>query len=192
MINETITQALVEKGEEFHWTSLQVNIDSCSSPHTDKNNIGPSLIMLLGNFTGGAFNMADRSLSLDKPGQMLAIDGTQLHYSDPFYGRRVSVVAFQHNKAGQLSNVDKDRLEKLGFVSPLLAKASSASSSSQPGEPKVGPPASGSDAPRVAADRALNEVVSEASRLAGTDHGPPRVTPDKHYVVMSCPKKIKR
>ena len=39
--------------------------------------------VLLGEFEGGAFSMADRSFCLDRPGIMLAIDGKEMHYSDP-------------------------------------------------------------------------------------------------------------
>ena len=39
----------------FHWTSLQVNVDSVSRPHRDANNAGDSAIFTCGNFTGGEF-----------------------------------------------------------------------------------------------------------------------------------------
>ena len=79
--------------------------------------------------------MADRSLAVDTPGIMLGIDGTQMHYSDPFAGKRVSVVAFQHTSASGLDNQSKDQLKKLGFRSKLLKEVSSASSTHEPVQP---------------------------------------------------------
>jgi len=64
--------------------------------------------------------MADQSLVLSKTGTMLAIDGHLPYYSDPFNGQRVSVFAFQHQSAQQLSVVDKQLLCELGFRSHLL------------------------------------------------------------------------
>ena len=92
LLNKELANAT--KDHTFEWTSLQINVNSYSTPHTDSNNVGPSLIMLLGNFHGGAFHMADQSLVLHTAGTMMGIDGKQTHYSDPFNGKRVSVVAF--------------------------------------------------------------------------------------------------
>ena len=39
----------------FEWGSLQINKNSVSTPHVDRNNTGPSVIILLGQFTGGRF-----------------------------------------------------------------------------------------------------------------------------------------
>ena len=86
----------------------------------DSNNVDPSLILLLGQFDGGSFHMADQSLVLSQTGMMLAINGHLPHYSDPFNGHRVSVVAFQHQSAQQLSVHDKKLLCELGFKSHLL------------------------------------------------------------------------
>jgi hypothetical protein len=77
--------------------------------------------------------MADQSIIIDKPGLVTVIDGTKTHYSDPFFGKRVSVVAFQHSSASQLSKEDKIRLAKLGFKSHMLSDSGPMSSAGLPG-----------------------------------------------------------
>jgi hypothetical protein len=62
-INEAIRNTLGDK--QFYWGSLQINKNSVSSRHTDKNNEGLSLIILLGDFSGGSFVTQDRKLTSD-------------------------------------------------------------------------------------------------------------------------------
>ena len=102
----------------FYWASLQINRNSVSSPHVDRNNEGPSIVMLFGDFEGGAFSMSDGSHSIRKPGNALVIDGTKMHYSEEFTGMRFSVVAFLHNSTKEMSVRDRHKLIELGFVFP--------------------------------------------------------------------------
>ena len=44
-INRIIAASASEMG--FCWGSLQINVDTVSGPHEDKNNIGPSVIILM-------------------------------------------------------------------------------------------------------------------------------------------------
>ena len=62
MINNVISAVTADV--EFEWTSLQVNVNSVSNVHSDSNNIGLSLIFLLGHFGGGTVHMEDQSLTL--------------------------------------------------------------------------------------------------------------------------------
>ena len=73
-----------------------------SQPHGDRNNYGPLLIVLFGEFAGGTFRVPDRSLDLAEVGTAEAIDGTCKHESEPFVGERYSIVAFLHNSTSQL------------------------------------------------------------------------------------------
>ena len=63
---------------------MQFNIISVSSVHCDSNNVGLALIFLLGQFGGGAFHMADKSLELEVARKSLAIDVHKPQYSEPF------------------------------------------------------------------------------------------------------------
>jgi hypothetical protein len=112
-INKAIKDAVGEI--PFEWGSLQINVDSVSDVHVDRNNVGPSVIFLLGDFTGGVFRVADSSIKLDATGHGLFIDGSKPHYSEPFTGSRVSVVAFLHTETTSLSAKDQTYLRYLGF-----------------------------------------------------------------------------
>ena len=104
----------------FVWGSLQVNIDSVSDEHCDSNNTGLSAIVLLGEFTGGRFAMSDQSdgLAADDRGTALIIDGCKPHYSEPFKGFRISVVAFMHKSTMDLPSPQLEYLRSLGFRIP--------------------------------------------------------------------------
>ena len=43
--------------ESFRWSSLQVNVNTVSRLHRDKNNEGPSLLMTAGDYRGGEFQV---------------------------------------------------------------------------------------------------------------------------------------
>ena len=73
------------------------------------------MIILFGEFTGGAFRVLDSELRLDTTGVGLLIDGSRQHYSEEFSGNRFSVVAFLHNQTENLSMKDKYYLKYLGF-----------------------------------------------------------------------------
>ena len=62
-INAMIRQALGET--TFHWGSLQINEDSVSEVHTDKNNLGKSFAMLFGVVAGATFDVAPRKSARD-------------------------------------------------------------------------------------------------------------------------------
>ena len=95
-----------------------MNKNTISRVHVDKNNSGPSIIILFGRFTGGAFRMVDSKAFIRQVGQALVIDGTQWQYSEHFEGLRYSIVAFLHTSTRDLSWTDKGRLMDLGFSLP--------------------------------------------------------------------------
>ena len=53
-------------------------------------------------------------------GTALIIDGTKPHYSEPFNGFRVSVVAFMHKATMDLPAPQLDYLRSLGFSLPAV------------------------------------------------------------------------
>ena len=70
---------------------------------------------------GGRFTISDRSHSLtsDDRGTALIIDGSQLHYSEPFKGYRISIVAFLHKATMDLASSQLEYLRSLGFRIPM-------------------------------------------------------------------------
>ena len=62
--------------------------------------------------------MNDNSLSRSKPGSVIAFDGTQEHLSEPFTGKRYSIIAFLHSTTQDLDVKSLKFLERSGFVLP--------------------------------------------------------------------------
>ena len=119
LLNEVLWETMA--CQDFEWTSLQVNVNTASGWHKDSNNVGPSCILLLGDFDGGEFVHSDDQVSTSETGTWFPFDGSRLHSSLEFDGYRVSVVAFQHMHAYRLSDDVKKQLVGLGFRSRMLS-----------------------------------------------------------------------
>ena len=52
---------------------------------------------------------------MQKPNTVGTFDGQIPHWSDPFDGKRVSIVAFLHKGTSELSSIDRENLESLGL-----------------------------------------------------------------------------
>lgn len=78
----------------FEYTTIQVNKNIQSSPHFDKNNVGPSIIVALGDFIGGDLVVEGKSHNIKN--RLLKFDGTKGHWVTPFKGTRYSLVFFTH------------------------------------------------------------------------------------------------
>ena len=114
--------------KDFCWTSIQINVNTVSSKHTDKNNVGLSIMFVLGLFSKGEFRSSDQDCPIVKAGEAVVFDGKYKHWSDPFlHSDRVSIVFFQHDSAKDLSMKDKCVLDNMGFLrtpKPLARGAS--------------------------------------------------------------------
>merc|ERR1711920_550172 len=100
--------------------------------HRDGNNVGPSIIKAIGNFTGGNLNYYpndDRVLELedlpasDKVNLNLAknwalFDGRRAHEVDPFKGDRISLVYFTCPRNDRIDAKTKAAMLKCGFKLP--------------------------------------------------------------------------
>ena len=77
---------------DFSFTSIQLNSGS-SALHVDTMNQGKSMIMSLGEHTGGQLYMYPRTV-LDIKNHLQEIDGLLPHMTLPFEGERFSIVYF--------------------------------------------------------------------------------------------------
>ncbi len=84
----------------IQWTGVQVNC-GVSKWHQDTGNVGLSMILALGKFTGGEFLQGTHSYDIS--GSALVFDGKKAHASNPFQGIRYSLVLFEHSGAPDLS-----------------------------------------------------------------------------------------
>ena len=101
--------------DSFRWSSIQVNVNTVSSSHTDKSNVGASALLLLGKFTRGAFVYEDSHETFAETGLIKFIDGSRPHSSQQFEGLRVSVIWFLHQFAKNLPGESLDLLAQAGF-----------------------------------------------------------------------------
>ena len=104
---------------DFKYTTIQVNKNIQSKPHVDKNNIGLSYIIALGNFTGGELILEGKHHNIKN--NFLKFDGRLGHWVEPFSGTRYSLVFFTHTfkpPCGSLRNLEvkKDGLYKKGIL----------------------------------------------------------------------------
>ena len=63
----------------FTWGSIQVNECTISAKHVDRNNVGPSVMILLGEFSRGDFVTEELGVEKIGKGQFVGFDGTVLH-----------------------------------------------------------------------------------------------------------------
>jgi len=116
----------------FSFTGINVNKNYAGKRHRDGNNVGPSIIKALGNFTGGKLNYFpndDRALqledlpesdrvSLDLKHNWALFDGRRAHQVDPFKGERFSLVYFTCPRNDRVDKETKRRMEECGFPMP--------------------------------------------------------------------------
>ena len=107
--------AITDEEAALTWTSLQINCDTVAAPHVDNGTLGRSAIALLGDFTGGAFNIAGEEALTTKNEVRLFEGGRQSHSSEAFIGRRYSLVWHTRAKPGDLPPDAKAYLESLHF-----------------------------------------------------------------------------
>ena len=102
----------------FAFTSLQLGRNQLVDPHTDRNNLGPSLAFSCGSFRGGDLVVDGRKyVTKDK---CVPFDGRLEHYVEPFSpSDRSSLIAFTHSLWEQLEAKDIAILKDLSFPLPV-------------------------------------------------------------------------
>ena len=91
---EAIQEMIAHHRPSFEYTTIQVNRNVLSHPHVDKNNVGPSYIIALGDFTGG--RLVIEGVEHDIHNRFKRFDGTKGHWITSFEGERYSLVFFTH------------------------------------------------------------------------------------------------
>lgn len=84
---------------DFEWFNLQLNKCFPIPPHYDSVNVGTSIILGLGDYTGGLLNVEypDGVKEIDIQGQTYEFDGSKYkHWVDDFTGTRYSIVFFKN------------------------------------------------------------------------------------------------
>ena len=79
-------------------TSIQINHNTISAPHTDNNLVGtPSIAMGLGDYVGGRLRLDGAKQPLNIRDHAVIFDGRKIHSSGIFNGDRWSMVLFVHS-----------------------------------------------------------------------------------------------
>lgn len=87
----------------FNYTTIQVNKNIVCNPHTDKNNIGLSYIIGLGDYEDG--NLMIEEDEYDIKNKFILFDGKKIHYNKSFTGDRYSIIYFTHSLNKSLNQV---------------------------------------------------------------------------------------
>ncbi len=84
----------------FKWSQIQMNKNYQCPPHRDSLNVGESILICCGDYTGGL-------TSVDIDGKVIKFDGRDspvsfngakyLHWTDDYEGKRYSLVFYNHN-----------------------------------------------------------------------------------------------
>jgi len=85
--------------QDFKWTTIQYNCNQKSNKHKDKNNIGESYIIGLGDYEGGRLkvwhNENEDPEYVDIKNKFYKFNGAKLyHETEDFTGTRLSLVYF--------------------------------------------------------------------------------------------------
>jgi hypothetical protein len=103
--------------EGFDFTSITLNRNYEAALHVDKNNVGPSSIVGLGNYSGGEL-WVNGSGALDVKRKWRTFDGCSFHATLPFTGTRYTVIYFTARSWPGINGVDRSSMESLGFHFP--------------------------------------------------------------------------
>lgn len=118
--------------EGFPFTSININKNYAGKLHRDGNNVGPSLIRALGNFSKGELNYwpaddmktdledlkAKDKIVVNIKDNLLLFDGNRAHHVMPFKGERYSLVFFSIRTWHKVPEKDAKEGKKLGIPLP--------------------------------------------------------------------------
>lgn len=94
MLLEKLQGMMQKHDPDFKYTTIQVNKNFSSVPHVDKNNVGISYVIAMGDFEGGEIFVEGKSHNIDNI--FLKFDGTLGHWVSDYKGTRYSLVFFTH------------------------------------------------------------------------------------------------
>eukprot|EP00929_Paragymnodinium_shiwhaense_P109312 TRINITY_DN7572_c0_g2_i1.p1 TRINITY_DN7572_c0_g2~~TRINITY_DN7572_c0_g2_i1.p1 ORF type:complete len:431 (-),score=104.66 TRINITY_DN7572_c0_g2_i1:104-1396(-) len=89
---------LIKRFEPGHtYTTIQINRSYQSMLHVDGNNLGDSVMICFGAYSGGEL-WVHRTGRLDAKGRFVRFDGNVPHATCPFKGTRWSIIYFTHSR----------------------------------------------------------------------------------------------
>ncbi len=98
---------------DFTYTTIQLNKNIESAPHIDKNNVGDSYIIGLGDYTGG--DLVVEGVKHNIKDKFFRFNGTKGHWTDTFKGTRYSIIFFTHTFKPPPYNLSFVKIKKDGY-----------------------------------------------------------------------------
>ena len=102
---------------DFRFSSIQINKNFNSSVLHVDNNIGPSVTLSIGHFTGGKLYVHSKGLLTTKE-RLVRFNGSNPHLVLPYEGKRYSFIFFTNVSFLKLSEEKKEHLKELGYPIP--------------------------------------------------------------------------
>jgi hypothetical protein len=92
-----LKKLMKERDPTYKYTTIQINKNVETDWHEDKNNIGKSYCLSLGNFTGGALELKTEKgiVSLPTKNKMVFYDGNIEHRTGDYKGTRYAIIWFK-------------------------------------------------------------------------------------------------
>jgi len=141
--NPWLTRLLIrffmQEHGDFPFTTIQVNKNYAARPHVDKNNLGQSLIIGLGDYKGGELWIHEddgnveltlkedialphytegallKGRNMDIRNTWESFDGNQLHFTQPFTGNRYTLIYFTLDRYKETPPDMRAALHEAGF-----------------------------------------------------------------------------
>jgi len=106
----------------FEYTTIQVNKNVVSAPHIDKNNVGPSYGIALGDFFGGELVIEGKEFCIKN--KFKKFNGTLGHWITPFSGNRYSLIYFTHTFKPPCPSLRNIKITKEGMYKKNILRKS--------------------------------------------------------------------
>jgi hypothetical protein len=123
--NPELVRQLVEFAKEkipgFKFTTIQINKNNQTALHVDRNNLGPSAMIGLGDYQGGQVWIADKGVTSCK-NKFCFFDGNEPHGTLPFRGTRYTLVYFTQQRYPYLEKSHRGLARCIGFPMPPTGK----------------------------------------------------------------------
>lgn len=98
-IHLLLDQIIKKFNPNFKYTTIQINRNVKCPKHRDRNNVGASVALGLGNYTGGGINQYEKDGSityLENNGKLVYQDGSLEHQTADWVGERYAIIFFYH------------------------------------------------------------------------------------------------
>jgi len=109
-----LKQIIHKFNPNFKFTTIQINKNVKCPAHRDKNNVGASIALGLGDYTGGGIEQYEEDGSityLDNHNKCVYQDGSLLHKTADWVGTRYAIIFFYHQGSLKENNDTREEIQ---------------------------------------------------------------------------------